>query len=189
MKQLIKPLIIAGSLVAFACNSNTGSSSSDSTATKTDSTRVDSTTTSQARPSGEQEFINYAVPGNTKEIIWLKAGIKEGHNKELKDHAKMMLKDHEKLDVTVKNYLSTHNNLSAPNVDTSNVVGLQDKKGKDWDKGWADQMVSDHSELLAKLKQSQNDVRDTALASIINKTIPVVDSHLQMAKSLQAKLR
>jgi len=189
MKLLIKSLVIAGSMAAFACGSNGGNSTSDSTATKTDSARVDSTTTSQARPSGEQDFINYAVPANTKEIIWLQAGIKQGQSKELKNHAKMMLKDHQKLDATVKNYLSSHSNLSVPTVDTSNVVGLQDKKGKDWDKGWADQMVSDHSDLLTKLKQSQNDVRDTALASLINNTIPVVDSHLQMAKTLQGKLR
>jgi putative membrane protein len=190
MKLLIKPLVIACSLAAFACNGGGGNATSDSTTAKTDSTKADTMATANRRvTSGEQDFINYAVPANTKEIIWLRAGIKQGQNKDLKNHAKMMLKDHQKLDATVKNYLSSHNNLSVPTVDTSNVVGLQDKKGKDWDKGWADQMVSDHSELLTKLKQSQNDVRDTALASIINNKIPVVDSHLQMAKTVQAKLR
>jgi len=190
MKLFIKPLVIAGSLAMFACNGNGGNSTSDSTAAKMDTGKTDTTNTmSQNKSSGEQDFINYAVPANTKEIIWLQAGVKQGQNKDLKNHAKMMLKDHQQLDQTVKNYLSSHNNLSVPTVDTSNVVGLQDKKGKDWDKGWADQMVSDHSDLLVKLKQSQNDVKDTALASIINNTIPVVDSHLQMVKSLQNKLR
>src|SRR5882762_8821899 len=109
MKLFIKPLVIASSLAIFACNGNGGNNTSDSTASKTDTVKGDTTNTvSQNKASGEQDFINYAVPANTKEIIWLQAGIKQGQNKELKNHAKMMLKDHQSLDQTVKNYLSSH---------------------------------------------------------------------------------
>jgi putative membrane protein len=188
MKLLIKLLVFVSSLAMFACNnSNNGNSTSDSATSKVDSAKADTTiTVSQSK--NEQEFVNYAVPGNTKEIIWLEAGIKNGQNKELKNHAKMMLKDHQKLDETVKRYLSYHSGLAVPAVDTSNVVNITAKKGKEWDKAWADKMVDDHSDLLGKLKQSQSDVKDTALLSIINSTVPVVESHLTMAKNLQTKL-
>jgi len=191
MKQLIKPLLLSGAIAFFACNGgNTGSTSTDSTAMNADSARADSLRmAAQNATAGEQNFINYAVPGNTQEIIWIQAGIKNGQSKALKDHAKMMLKDHQKLDETVRGYLSSHNSISVPAVDTSNVVNLTQKKGKDWDKAWTDKMVDAHSDLLSKLKQSQTDVKDTALLSIINNTVPVVESHLAMMKTLQGQLK
>jgi len=188
MKSLIKPLVFISSLAFFACNSNSTSSGSDATSAKTDSTKTDSSTAlNPVSSKSEQDFINYAVPANTKEIIWLEAAIKQAHNSEVKEHAKMMLKDHKKLDETVKNYLTYHSGISVPSVDTTNVVDIKDKKGKDWDKAWSDKMVMDHSDLLGKLKQSQSDIKDTALSSIITNTIPVVESHLAMAKTLQNK--
>jgi predicted outer membrane protein len=133
----------------------------------------------------EQDFVNYAVPGNTKEIIWLKAGIAKSKNKEIKKHASMMLADHEKLDATVKTYLGNHSALSVPSVDTSNVVNINDKKGSAWDSAWTNKMVEDHGELLTKLENSQKNVKDTALLSIINSTIPIVESHLAMVKAVK----
>jgi putative membrane protein len=177
----------SGLLLALgACNSsNNTEASSDSTAGKMSS----SDTVKASAPVADQDFVNYAVPGNTKEIIWLKAGIAQSSNHELKSHAHSMLKDHEKLDSTVKGYLSMHSDLIVPSVDTSNVVNIQGKKGKEWDKAWVDQMVQDHSDLLDKLKKSQGDIKDTALLSIVNNTIPVVQSHLDMVKNIQKKMK
>ena len=171
-----------------ACRGNDGSGTEadSTTAAKTDTAQTAAT---PAAPSGEQNFVNYAVPGNTKEIIWLKAGVDKG-NKDIKSHAKMMLKDHQHLDTKVKDYLSTKGTgLSVPSVDTANVVTINDKKGKDWDKAWVDKMVEDHSDLLDKLQNSQKDVKDTSLLSLINNTIPVVQSHLAMAKAMQSKTK
>jgi putative membrane protein len=183
--KLIKSMgVIGGLIVMAACGNNASNASADSTATV-------SADTSKKAPDNkaEQNFINYAVPGNTKEIVWLKAGISQGHNKQLKEHAKMMLKDHLKLDSTVSAYLGNHKDLSIPSVDTTNAVNINDKKGADWDKAWVQKMVDDHSELLTKLQLSSSDVKDTELLSIINGTIPVVQSHLSMVKDMQGKLK
>ena len=150
---------------------------------------ADSTNKVAQSNKGEQDFVNYAIPGNTLEIIWLQAGIRDGRSRELKDHAKMMLKDHKKLDSTVSVFLSSHQNLTVPSVDTVNAVNLTVKKGPAWDSAWAHKMVEDHSGLLEKLQTSQTEVKDTALLAIINSTIPVVQSHLAMAKSLQTKIK
>lgn len=185
--KLIKSMSVIGGLVILAaCGNNTTGTTADSTAAANADT---SKKTSQSDNKAEQDFINYAVPANTKEIVWLKAGIKDGHNKELRNHAKMMLKDHLKLDSTVSAYLGNHKDLTIPSVDTTNAVNINDKKGADWDKAWADKMVDDHSGLLDKLQRSSSDVKDTELLSIVNGTIPVVQSHLSMAKELQGKLK
>ena len=170
----------------FACNNSSEQNGSKDT---TSSSVTDTTNALSKTTAGEQNFINYAVPGNTKEIIWLKAGIQHSQNKALKEHAMMMLKDHLQLDSTVKSYLSSHSTLSVPTVDTTNAVDIGNKKGAAWDKAWADKMVNDHSDLLNKLKNSQNEIKDSALLNIVNGTIPVVESHLKMAQDLQAKIK
>jgi putative membrane protein len=183
--KLIQIIGASATIAMMACGSNNSTSGADT------ATAVTTDTTSKMAPStaAEQDFINYAVPGNTKEIIWLKAGIHQGHNKDLKSNAKMMLKDHEQLGNSVSDYLGMHKNLSVPVVDTTNAVNINDKKGADWDKAWADKMVDDHSDLLSKLQKSQSDVKDTAMLSIINGAVPVVQSHLAMAKDLKTKLK
>jgi putative membrane protein len=182
--KLIQIIGVSAAFAMVACGSNNSASTTDTTAAATD-------TTAKMAPStaAEQDFINYAVPANTKEIIWIKAGIKEGHNRELRSDAKMMLKDHEQLGSTVSAYLDAHKSFAVPTVDTANVVNINDKKGADWDKAWVDKMIDDHSGLLDKLKKSQTDVKDTAMLAIITGAIPVVQSHLTMVNDLKAKLK
>ena len=182
-------LLLAAAVVGFtACNGNGGSAAATDTTGGKMAPATDSSST-MAKNSPEQDFINIAVPGNTKEIIWLKAGIAKSASKDLKSHARMMLADHEKLDVTVKGYLDKHTNITAPAVDTTNTVNINDKTGKDWDKAWASKMVDDHQDLLDKLKSAQKNITDTALLTIVNNTIPVVASHLEMVKTLEKQLK
>jgi putative membrane protein len=191
MKGLIS---VAGSLsltlLLGACGNNgSNTSSTDSSAAKTDTATTAQNTQAQQMKSPEQDFVNYAVPANTKEMVWLREGIAKSGNSDIKNHAKMMLKDHQQLDEKVKAYLSTKGtNLNVPAVDTTNAVNINDKKGKDWDKAWVDKMVDDHSELLDKLKSSQKDVKDSSLLTLINNTIPTVESHLAMAKTMKSKM-
>src|SRR5882757_8592377 len=190
MKHAIKLFftVFAGALFFSSCN-NAGNENSkpDSTAAKMATTATDTTASpSMVATSPEQDFINFAVPANTKEIIWLKAGIAKG-SKEIKDHAKMMLKDHEGLDEKVKAYLTAHSTITAPVVDTTNTVNINDKTGKDWDKAWADKMVADHSALLDVLHKAETTVKDDGLLAIIKPTIKTVESHLAMAKMVQKK--
>ena len=139
--------------------------------------------------SGDQGIINDLVTGNTKEIAWLNAALSKSTNKEIKSHASMMLKDHQGLGTKVQDLITKKNWAAPPTPDTTNEVNINDKSGKDWDKAWADKMVTDHSNLLDKLNKAQGDAKDADLKALITKTKPVVQSHLDMAKALQAKMK
>jgi putative membrane protein len=182
--------IIAASMLIISCNNSSKDRSmtaADSTNAKmADTSTMNTTNTAMATP--EQEFINYAVPGNTNEIDWLNAGVKYG-SKDVKEHAAMMLKDHLALDKKVGAYLAAHRNLTVPTVDTTNAITINDKMGNDWNKAWTDKMVDDHAGLLDKLKASATTVKDAELLAIINPTIETVAGHLSMAKMLQGKMK
>jgi putative membrane protein len=191
MKGLISVAGVFSLMILLgACGNNaSNSNSTDSSTAKTDTATTAQNTQPQQTKSPEQDFVNYAVPANTTEIVWLKEGIAKSGSPEIKSHAKMMLKDHQQLDEKVKSYLTTKGtSLTVPPVDTTNAVNINDKKGKDWDKAWVDKMVDDHSHLLDKLKSSQNDVKDSSLLALINNTIPTVESHLAMAKKMKSKM-
>lgn len=185
--------IIAAGFTIVSCNN----ASKDNTVSTTDTTNSTSmmadtsskmtTTPTTAVVSPEQEFINYAVPGNINEIDWLNAGVKYG-SKEVKTHAGMMLKDHEALGKKVKAYLDTHTNLTVPTADTSNAITINNKIGNDWNKAWSDKMVDDHAGLLDKLKTSSTTVKDPQLLAIINPAIKTVEAHLAMAKMCQKNM-
>ncbi|MEO5943215.1 MAG: DUF4142 domain-containing protein [Ferruginibacter sp.] len=179
--------IIAAGFTIISCNNNSKDSLMSSTDTTTNSMMADTTSamsTTTAMVTPEQEFINYAVPGNTNEMDWLTAGVKYG-SKDIKTHAAMMLKDHDALGKKVKAYLDAHTNLTVPAVDTTNAVTINDKMGNDWNKAWSDKMVDDHAGLLDKLKTSSTTVKDPELLAIINPAIKTVEGHLEMAKMCQ----
>ncbi|MEO7046474.1 MAG: DUF4142 domain-containing protein [Ferruginibacter sp.] len=182
--------IIAAGLTIASCNNTTKDTTvsttdtTNSTTMMADTSSKMTTTPTTAMVTPEQEFINYAVPGNTNEIDWLNAGVKYG-SKDVQKDAGMMLKDHEALGKKVKAYLDAHTTLTAPSVDTTNAITINDKTGKDWNKAWADKMVDDHAGLLDKLKASSTTVKDPELLAIINPAIKTVEGHLEMAKMCQ----
>ena len=194
MKLSIKTLaVLLAGVALYSCNdgantSSTNTTSLDSVTTKHSSVATDTSTTvmKTATVNAEQEFLNYAVPANTKELMWIKAGINMGTAKNVKEHSRMMLNDHNKMAAEIKKFMSSKAHFTMPTVDTANVVNLTEKKGADWDKAWTNKMVTDHTELLEKLQKSKNDVKDADLNKMITNNIPIVESHLAMVKKLQS---
>ena len=194
MKLSIKTLaVLLAAASLYSCNdgAKTSSTTSSSDSVTTEHSSSVSRDTSNAvmkteTVNAEQEFLNYAVPTNAKELMWIKAGLSMGTAKAVKEHSRMMLNDHNKMAAEIKKYMSAKSNLTMPTFDTANVVNLTEKKGADWDKAWTNKMVSDHTELLEKLQKSKTDVKDADLNKMISNNIPVVESHLAMVKKLQS---
>lgn len=185
-------IIVTGSLLLGACS---GSSTDETTTTDSVNAKMDSDATSMVTPAVvdsnkiNQDFINYAVPKNAAEIAWLMAAKLTGTSKELKAHADMMLKDHKKLEATVKGYLAKHTNITAPVADTTGVVNLTEPKGEAWDKAFTQKMITEHEEILAKLNEAESNLTDADLKKIATDTKPVVQSHLDMVKAMQATMK
>jgi len=138
---------------------------------------------------GDQGIVNALVDANTKEIAWITAGVNKGSTKECRDHASMMLKDHETLKGKVKDLIAKKNMTSPAMPDVSNEVTINDKSGKDFDKAWTDKMIADHEKLLTTLTKFEGEAKDADLKSLITNTKPVVQKHLDMAKMIKSKMK
>ena len=180
-------LLLAGGLFLASCgNSTNESETSDTTLADKMEAGVDSV---QAALAGnpDQDFVKDAVEMNTKELTWLNAGNTMGTDKELKGHAKMMIADHEKMGMDVKDH-AAKKALELPNVDTTGEVDLNEKKGRDWDRKWAEKMVDDHQKVIKRFENAQNDVKDEELRTMITNTLPKLRSHLEMSEKLRDRL-
>ena len=121
MKLSFKSIcVLLAASIMYACNSgdktSTGTTSSDSSGTGSDKPAAMDILPCYGRHVtccrhesrnyqwAEQDFLNYAVPANSKRDRWLKAGMAKGTLKDIKEHSAMMLKDHKKLETSVKGF-------------------------------------------------------------------------------------
>ena len=69
------------------------------------------------------------------------------------------------------------------------MVDINDKTGTAWDKAWTDKMVADHADLLAHLNTLSGQVTDADAKKLVAGAIPVVQSHLDMVKKMDASMK
>ena len=176
-KQQFNFILVAVMLLFISCN-NDGANR----------TGTDTTMTGNVRETRQEDFVTDVLDMNAEEIAWLNAGINKGMDSELKSQAKKMLADHETLRNELKDY-AQKNNIVIPDTDTSKVVNLADNSGSDWDEEWADEVGDDHEQLINRFERAERRIKDDAtLRNIITKTLPVLQSHLDVSRQLEKKL-
>ena len=199
IKNSFTLLAIGTTLFLASCNGDSSTSTSNTVDSTKDKSLSDAGAKMDTKDTGmiksaattantNQHALDYAVPKNTKEILWLQAGIDRGTNPEIKQHAKMMMVDHKNLAEKV-GALIAKKNYTKPFVDTTNEVNINNKSGADWDKAWISKMIVDHTEILAMFGKAKESVTDADLKEIITNTIPVVQKHLDMARVLDKKIK
>ncbi len=190
--ESLKLVVLAGALTLASCgnNSNTVESTTDTLASKVENGMDklgDKVDTMMNKKSADEEFLSDAVEANTMELKALMMGQQKG-GKDVKMHAGHMITDHKKLGADVKDYIAKKN-IKIDEVDTTKMDNdLGDKTGMDFDKAWADKMVSDHEKVIKMFEDAQNDVKDADLKNMITAALPKLKSHLEMSKQLQDKL-
>jgi putative membrane protein len=190
MKSLTGKLIalaFIGSMTLASCGDGDGNADNTDTMTTGEEMQAAADTVQDAMNGDQdQRFVKDAVELNTKELAWIHAGIDHGTDADVKKHAKHMLPDHEKMGAEVSAY-AAKKSMEVPTVDVTNEVDMNDKKGRDWDKKWADKMVDDHEKAINRFENASANVKDPELKTMIDNTLPTLRSHLEMAKTLQAK--
>jgi putative membrane protein len=65
---------------------------------------------------------------------------------------------------------------------------LDHKTGADFDKAFAEDMVSDHKKAVAAFEKAANNSKDPDVKAFAAKTLPTLKMHLSMAEDLQQKV-
>ncbi len=146
----------------------------------------------------DAEIASVAVVANQNDIDFAKIAKEKSHDPKVLEFANTMISDHQsvidmavalvtKLKVTPKDNAVSKQYL-ANAKETMKV--LNSKSAKDFDKAYVDNEVAYHKAVIAAVKtvlipQSQN----AELKALLQKVVPILETHLQHAEMLQKQMK
>jgi len=155
---------------------------------KIDKAKSDSGATTAGTIASTQPDVDFAVAaadGGMMEVALGKMASEKGVSSNVKKLGAMMVKDHTAANNELKK-VAAEKNITLP-ADMSDkckkkVQDLTEKKGADFDKAYADLMVSDHKEDIDDFKKEANSGKDSVLTAWARNKVPVLEHHLMMAE-------
>ena len=138
----------------------------------------------------EKIFMRKAAGGNLAEVQLAQLALKNGESAQVKEFAQKMIDDHglanKQLEQIAqdKGVLNFKPTLSAE--DTALYAQMGSMKGSAFDTAYIKHAVSDHETDVKDYKTEQKKLKDTDLKAYDEKTLPIIEDHLKMAKELQA---
>jgi putative membrane protein len=196
-KSFLSLIIITGALLSSCGN---GSSDSKKQADSANTANIDSAKlkdTSASAPvhmadlKPDAEFAAAAADGGMLEVALGKMAEKKGVSQTIKKLGAQMVADHSKANMELK-ALATEKHIVIPDNMSEKcqkeVSDLNEKKGKEFDKAYADLMVKDHKDDIDEFKKESEKGNDAQVSGWAKNKIPVLEHHLMMAEDAQKKL-
>jgi putative membrane protein len=134
---------------------------------------------------------------NQEEIKAGELAQQKGSSSDVKSYGAMLVKDHQQADRELTTLAGKVNvDLTAMKTDQESrekrevkqhkMEQLQKMTGKDFDRGFAQMMVNGHQQVIDVVKNSRDDVKPD-VKSFLDKQLPVLQKHADMAKDLLNK--
>lgn len=163
-----KPLTFAAALAAVLCVSSVYAADKSDNSSAMDKT-----------------FIMKAANGGMTEVELGKIAAQKGASQDIKDFGSRMVKDHSKANDQLKEVASKVN-VTVPSKLDAKHQAMVDKmsglSGAAFDQAYAKAMVKDHEEDISEFKMADKQVKNADLKKFIEKTVPVMQEHLEMIK-------
>ncbi len=164
---------------------------SQATDAETAASRADTITATKAM-NPDNEFAGAVADGGMLEVKLGQLAKANGTAASVKALGSMMVTDHSKANDELK-ALAQKNSISLPaalSEKSQNIYdGLAAKKGADFDKAYAAQMVDDHNDAINKFQSEADSGQNADLKAFAAKTLPTLKHHLEMSKSTKAGLK
>ncbi len=139
----------------------------------------------------DKQFLTNASQSNYDEIQLGKLAEQKAANSGVKAFGQRMVTDHTKLTEKMKPYAESWG-IAAPTALSSDAQKEYDKlqglSGKDFDKEYISDMVTDHSHDLDAFTKEVKDTKDAKFKASVEQGKSVVAAHKNMAYDLKKKL-
>ena len=145
----------------------------------------------KAADDGDKKFLAMAAQGDQNEIVLGKLAAQKATNPAVKAFAQKMVQDHTQMSASMKPFVEQWGLTisNGPDADTQKVWDkLYALSGKDFDKEYMKEMVSDHSKDLEAFTTEAKDTKDTKFHAAVMKGKSVVAAHKNMAYDLEKKV-
>ncbi|HET6632196.1 MAG TPA: DUF4142 domain-containing protein [Rhodanobacteraceae bacterium] len=149
------------------------------------------TTASVMTGSMSGSFVAKAATGSMLEIKLADIAMDKSNNDDVKDFANKIKSDHTEANNKLKS-IAQQEGLAVPTDLTaeqkSTVDKLQGKSGAEFDKAYAQTMVEDHQKAIKLFQDAAQNASTPQLRQFAQNTVPTLQTHLDMAQSLQSKV-
>jgi len=201
MKNSVLTVFAAISLMACKKNETTTVSHStdsvsvtpmDSPMAVNDTVKTTSTPASSTLSDQDKKFADAAAKGGLMEVMMGRLAATNGTHASVKTLGEMMVKDHSKANDELKKWASSANYTLPSVLDADQQKKYDDlkaKKGTDFDRMYADLMVSDHKKDIEEFKKEGSDGTEANLKSFANKTLPTLQHHLMESEKTKAAVK
>ena len=132
------------------------------------------------------------VQGNMAEIMASNLALQNSQNEQVRQFAQQMVTDHTAVSTELQT-LATSKSLTLPSAasekQASEIQKLGARTGADFDRDYMKMMVKDHDRMAKLLSREAERNADADVKAFAAKTLPVVQGHLTMARSISDGLK
>jgi putative membrane protein len=140
----------------------------------------------------EKSFINEAAIGGLAEVEMGRVATKNAKSPDVKNFGQRMIDDHTKVNQELTQLASSKGITPPKELDAKNratMESLSKLTGAQFDKEYMSHMVADHEKDVAAFQKQASQAKDPELKAFASKTLPTLEEHLQLAKSIDAKVK
>ena len=152
---------------------------------------ADTKTGGRMRDPADSTFINEAASGGMMEVQLGKIAQEKASSPDVKAFGQRMVDDHSKANDRLRALAQEHGvtlKESLPREHQKMVDQLSNLSGPAFDRAYMSAMVKDHVEDVAKFRREAKRAEQTPAKEFAAETLPVLESHLDLAKSTAAKV-
>ena len=145
---------------------------------------------SAALSSADREFVQEAASGGMAEVQAAQLAQQRANSQQVKDFASRMITDHTQANTELQQ-IAQQENITLPSQpmgkDATAAKKLNSLNGAAFDKAYSQDQLSDHQQVVALFRKEASSGQDPALKAFAQKTLPILQQHLQMAQALNSK--
>jgi putative membrane protein len=189
-KMTIALAILLATGGMYACNDTASNKDAVEKADSANEQKEDAQST--AVKEDDSEFMTFAADAGMTEVEAGKTAETKATDPKVKQFAADMIKDHTAAGNDLKSLAATKNVTLPSAISEEHQKALSDvgaKTGKDFDKAYIDQMVTDHQKVVDKFDDASKNAKDPDVKAFAAKTLPTLQAHLEHAKMLQDAMK
>ena len=149
------------------------------------------TISSGQRASSDREFVRKAAQGGLAEVQLGQLATEKAASPEVKQFGQRMVDDHTKANDQLKQ-IAQQQGIQVPDQldakDAATKARLEKLSGKEFDRAYMHDMVTDHTKDVTEFKHEANSGKDSAVKSFAQQTVPTLEDHLKEAKNIAPKV-
>jgi putative membrane protein len=148
-------------------------------------------TASAALSSSDRDFLQKATSSGLAEIAAAQLAQQRAGSPQVRQFADRMIADHTQANSELQEIAGEDVELPSQPAghDGAAVQRLRGLNGAAFDRAYVQDQLSNHQQLIAMFRREANSGQDPELKAFAQKTVPILQQHLQLAQVLNSTLR